>query len=284
MAEIGPNQKQALAGRLVRALATDESMDAEMICPQCGSETQGKFCAQCGAQLIAAPPPATTSEPALVVAGKLVDPAPMSYIAENTRANRLLARCPDCGRVITMKRSVAISTDSGFDLHPPDGLRCKCGAVHHRIIGASQVSSSVVVAEPKQPGWMERHKVEKCGKLELRYDCLKTPDGTAYFADGPTKTTVDTAGNLAVTKRATLTRMAAGGLLTLPFAPLGAVIAGAGFKKGKKLDTRELYLMIETPNFVSVNQFKPDEGKEVRKFAAKITNTSMAASRKTAVE
>jgi len=33
-----------------------------------------------------------------------------------------------------------------------------------------------------------------------------------------------------------------------------------------------------------VNQFKPDEGKEVRKFAAKITNASMAASRKTAVE
>ena len=46
MAEIEPNEKSA----------TDESPDTEMICPQCGSETQGDFCTQCGAPLLAPTP------------------------------------------------------------------------------------------------------------------------------------------------------------------------------------------------------------------------------------
>jgi len=49
------------------------------------------------------------------------------------------------------------------------------------------------------------------GDFKLYPDRLETPHGTARFSDGPVTATVDTAGNLAVGRRATLTRMAAGG-------------------------------------------------------------------------
>ena len=77
---------------------------------------------------------------------------------------------------------------------------------------------------------------------------------------------VDAAGNLAVTKRSTLTRMAAGGVLLGPVGLLG----GGMMKKTQKHDTRELYLLIETPTFVAALACKPDDGAKVRAFAAKV--------------
>jgi Short C-terminal domain len=84
---------------------------------------------------------------------------------------------------------------------------------------------------------------------------------------------VDTAGNLAIGKRATLTRMATGGLL---LGPLGAVIGGAGFKKDKQYDTWELYLLVEAPEFESIGEFEPQYGAQVREFAVDVHNAYRA--------
>jgi hypothetical protein len=107
----------------------------------------------------------------------------------------------------------------------------------------------------------------------LYHDRLQTPHGTAYFSDGPVRATVDTAGNLAVGRRATLTRMAAGGLL---FGALGAVVAGAGFKKDKRYDERELYLLVEAPKFASIGEFEPEYGAQVREFTVDLHNAYIA--------
>lgn len=107
------------------------------------------------------------------------------------------------------------------------------------------------------------------GDFKLYPDRLETPHGTAHFRDGPVRAAVDTAGNLAVGRRATLTRMAAGGLL---FGPLGAVVAGAGFKKDRAHDARELYLLVEAPEFDSVGEFEPRHGPQVREFVVDLHN------------
>jgi len=68
--------------------------------------------------------------------------------------------------------------------------------------------------------------------------------------------------------------MAAGGLL---LGPLGALVAGAGFKKDRQYDMRELYLLVEAPAFASIGQFNPDTAAQVREFAFDVNNASRAA-------
>ena len=68
--------------------------------------------------------------------------------------------------------------------------------------------------------------------------------------------------------------MAAGGLL---FGPIGAVVAGAGFKKDREHDARELYLLVETPDFASIGEFEPRHGAQVREFTVDVNNASRAA-------
>jgi hypothetical protein len=87
--------------------------------------------------------------------------------------------------------------------------------------------------------------------------------------EGPTlgaKATCDAASNLVVTQRATLTRMAAGGLL---LGPLGAVLS-LGFQKKNVEDHRELYLLIEAPTFAGFVQCPPQDGAKARRFAMAI--------------
>jgi Short C-terminal domain len=99
----------------------------------------------------------------------------------------------------------------------------------------------------------------------------------APHGEGPilgTEVVVDTAGNLAVTRRATLTRMAAGGLL---LGPLGALLS-TGVSKPKRHDVREVYLLIENPQFSSVVPCLPREGPKARQFAAQINTLAKQAS------
>lgn len=84
---------------------------------------------------------------------------------------------------------------------------------------------------------------------------------------------VETAGNLAVKSRSTLTRIAAGGLL---FGPAGAIVGGVA-KKSSNVDKRELYLLIEGDSFSELIVCKPDDGAKVRQFAIQIKQSAKAA-------
>lgn len=84
---------------------------------------------------------------------------------------------------------------------------------------------------------------------------------------------VETAGNLAVKSRSTLTRIAAGGLL---FGPAGAIVGGIA-KKSSNVDKRELYLLIEGSSFSELIVCKPDDGAKVRQFAIQIKQSAQAA-------
>lgn len=113
-------------------------------------------------------------------------------------------------------------------------------------------------------------RLRRCRGVTLYERTIATPQGTVPLIG--VRAHVDTAGNLAVTKRATLTRTGAGFLVA---GPVGAVVGGAGFKKTKKIDTRELYLRIESPRLSCVVKCPPDQGARIRSFAAAI-NTAAA--------
>ena len=80
---------------------------------------------------------------------------------------------------------------------------------------------------------MHGKRLGKCHGVTLFERMIATPQGTASLIGA--RAGVDTAGNLAVTKRATITRTVAGGLVA---GPVGAVKGGAGFKKTKEIDAR----------------------------------------------
>jgi hypothetical protein len=102
---------------------------------------------------------------------------------------------------------------------------------------------------------------------------IKTPQGEGSLIGG--QATADTAGNLALSKRPTLTRMAAGGLLLGPVGVLGSL----AFQKKQMADKRELYLMVETGDFAAVVQCPADDGMKARQFAARINTAAIAASK-----
>jgi hypothetical protein len=102
------------------------------------------------------------------------------------------------------------------------------------------------------------------GGCVLHEFVLITPGGEVPLDE--VEASVDTAGNLSVTKRATLTRMAAGGLL---LGGLGAVLS-LGFQKKEKQDTRELYLLLDAGPASVVIQAVPDAGPQVRRFASQV--------------
>lgn len=113
----------------------------------------------------------------------------------------------------------------------------------------------------------DARKDRKLGSLAgvtLYEDRIETPDGVAELSD-EVRADVDTAGNLAMSSRVTATR-----LVTL------GVFAFA-FKKKKKHDTRELYLVVETPEFMTVRQIDPNLGPRARSFVAQITTATRQA-------
>jgi hypothetical protein len=137
----------------------------------------------------------------------------------------------------------------------------------------------------------ERRHSAAVGELDRRVVALEDPRGRRLDGFGPVtlhelrlltpagevpldgvEATVDTAGNLSVTKRATLTRLALGGLV---LGPLGAVLA-LGFQKRRTVDDRELYLMLEAGPASCVVTLEPDAGAQVRAFAVQVNAAAAA--------
>jgi hypothetical protein len=98
-------------------------------------------------------------------------------------------------------------------------------------------------------------------------------NGASYPLDSSISARVDTAGNFATSSRTTFTRVAAGGLL---FGPVGAIV-GASAKKNKSHDLRELYLLVEGPEFAAMLTCNPDHGSRVRQFATALKQAGLAA-------
>lgn len=104
-----------------------------------------------------------------------------------------------------------------------------------------------------------------CGPLTLYPDRLV--DGTLRHLplDGSVKATVDTAGNIAVTRGRDLGAKAAG---TLLLGPLGLLVFGNA--RERVTDTRELYLLVEGRGWVLSQPFTPESGVAVRDFVGAI--------------
>lgn len=116
-------------------------------------------------------------------------------------------------------------------------------------------------------------KVGSFHGLTLYEHQLMVPSGIMGFETGHVRVTIDTAGNLVQTQRATLTRMAAGGLL---LGPLGALLGGM-YKKKEMQDTRELYILVESDTIGAVLPLDPDQGPKARRFAAMVQSTANGA-------
>jgi len=101
---------------------------------------------------------------------------------------------------------------------------------------------------------------------------IVTPSGTAQLEGARAR--AEAAGSVAVTQRATLTRMGAGALVA---GPVGLVAAGVAGKKKKKHDFRELYLIIEAAGLSTVIKCNPNDGMKARNFVAKVNNAAAAA-------
>jgi Short C-terminal domain len=83
--------------------------------------------------------------------------------------------------------------------------------------------------------------------------------------NGNVEAVCDSAGNIAVTRGRNL---AAKGLGTLAFGPIGLFFMGNA--KHREVDARELYLLVEGPNWAYTVPFQPDAGAGLRQFAGQI--------------
>jgi hypothetical protein len=124
--------------------------------------------------------------------------------------------------------------------------------------------SSVKDVERRLADARKDRKLGSLAGVTLYENRIVTPDGKAALSD-EVRADVDTAGNLAVSSRVTATR-----LVTL------GVFAFA-FKKKKTHDSRELYLVVETPEFMTVRQIDANLGAKARSFVAQIMTAARQA-------
>lgn len=106
-------------------------------------------------------------------------------------------------------------------------------------------------------------------ELALYEDRLIDQDWRHLPLRGEVTASVDTAGALAVTRGRNLAAKGAG---TLVFGPLGLLFAGNA--KHRQVDTRELYLLVEGPNWAYTRAFDPNAGAALRDFALQISTAS----------
>jgi hypothetical protein len=108
-----------------------------------------------------------------------------------------------------------------------------------------------------------------CWKLTLFPDRLVDHELRHLPFTGEVEATVDSAGNIAVTRGRNLAAKGAG---TLLFGPFGLLLAGNA--KHRHIDTRELYLLVEGPGWAYTQQFVPDMGQALRQFASTLNVTA----------
>jgi hypothetical protein len=87
-------------------------------------------------------------------------------------------------------------------------------------------------------------------------------DSATYTIDGQVSAAVETAGSLST--RPTFTRTGAGLLIA---GPIGGLL---GFASRKKVDKRELYLVVEGADWAELVELKPKQGEKARRFAQQI--------------
>lgn len=165
------------------------------------------------------------------------------------------------------------------------GTRLRLG-----LRGAQRRHKSAIRAADKKLRKAEKGYSKDIAKAKKQLQDLESPNGSRLASyrgiqlcelaiSGPqgnvrlegTRATVDATGNVAVTQRATLTRMGAGAIVA---GPVGLVAAGVAGKKKKKHDFRELYLTIETSSFSTVIRCNPNDGLKARNFAARVNSAA----------
>jgi hypothetical protein len=94
--------------------------------------------------------------------------------------------------------------------------------------------------------------------LTLYPDRLLDHEGRHLPLGGDVEATVDTAGNIAVTRGRNLAAKGLGAVATTGagLGPLGLLLFGNA--RHRQVDNRELYLLVEGPNWAYANAFNPD--------------------------
>ena len=110
--------------------------------------------------------------------------------------------------------------------------------------------------------------IGQCGDLTIYSDHISTPSGDVII-DEHVRAHVETAGTVAVTQRPTMTRMALGAAL-----PGTALIPGFAFQKKKVHDYRELYFIVEHPDWARVVSLSAAYGDAARQIAAHLNRAA----------
>jgi hypothetical protein len=126
-------------------------------------------------------------------------------------------------------------------------------------------SKTVKAAEKKLKAVQTPPYLGHAGGIKIYEDRVLTPEGV-HPMDERIQAVVDTAGNMSVTRRHTLTRFALIGVFSI-FTP-----------KSTKHDTRELYFLVEHPEWASVVKLDPNAGVSARKVCASLNVAARQAS------
>jgi hypothetical protein len=149
------------------------------------------------------------------------------------------------------------------DLSKSEQERAKDKALGQHAKALKNADRSVSDATKAFETAQRRKMLGKYGGATLYEDGLVTPQGSCELTPD-IRASVQDAGSLQkyATSRITATRLVG----------LGVFALAAKKKKTHTVDTRELYLLIETPQFESLITAAPDHGPRVRSLATEINN------------
>ena len=140
-------------------------------------------------------------------------------------------------------------------------FRRRVGQAQTALTIAKKAHENLVTSARKQLDQVSKVPlIARAGAIQVFEDRVHTPEGL-HPLDEHVRAAVDTAGNMAFTRRHTLTRFALLGPFSI-FTP-----------KATKHDDRELYFLIEHPEWASMVKLNPNAGTGARK-AAMATNVA----------